>query len=159
MKFLEDLPENSFSIDIEEFDRLVAEAAAARRSSQLESCIAAYEAAVKLYRGEFIKGCYDAWADEQRAYYHEQYMHMLKAMVIAAQKAQEWPRSLYFAQQIIGEDPYREDIYCLVMRAHAAQANRFAVKEQFETLRSLWKKELDVESAAETIKIYRQFLA
>jgi DNA-binding SARP family transcriptional activator len=106
-----------------------------------------------------LKGCYDAWADEQRAYYHEQYLHMLEAMVIAAQKAQEWPRSLYLAQQILGEDSYREDIYCLVMRAHAAQANRFAVKEQFETLRSLLKKELDVEPAAETIKIYRQLLA
>jgi DNA-binding SARP family transcriptional activator len=45
------------------------------------------------------------------------------------------------------------------MRAHAAQGNRVAVKEQYETLRSLLKKELGVEPAAETLKIYRQLLA
>jgi LuxR family transcriptional regulator, maltose regulon positive regulatory protein len=149
----------SYMIDIEEFDRHVAEGEAARRSGQAENYIAAYEAAVKLYRGEFMKGCYDAWADEQRSYYQEQYLHLLEALVIAAQKAEEWPRSLHLAQQILRDDPYREDIYCLVMRAYAAQGNRVAVKEQYETLRSLLNKELGVEPAAETLKVYRQLMA
>jgi len=149
----------SYAIDIEEFDFLVAEGEAARRSGQIETCINNYEAAVKLYRGEFMKGCYDPWADEQRTYYLERYLHLLEALVIAAQKAQEWPRSLHLAQQILREDPYREDIYCLVMRAHAAQGNRVAVKDQYETLRGLLNKELGVEPAAETLKVYRQLLA
>ncbi len=149
----------SYSIDIEDFDQLVAEAEAARRAGNPESCIAAYEAAVKLYRGEFMKGCYDAWTDEQRSYYQEQYLHLLEALVVAAQKAEEWPRSLHLAQQILSDDPYREDIYCLVMRAYAAQGNRVAVKEHYETLRSLLNKELGVEPAAETLKVYRQLMA
>jgi ATP/maltotriose-dependent transcriptional regulator MalT/DNA-binding SARP family transcriptional activator len=148
-----------YSIDVEEFDRLVAEADAARRSGQNERCIAGYEAAVKLYRGEFMQGSYDDWVEEQRNYYREQYLHLLLALVIAAQKAEEWPRSLYLAQQILHDDPFREDIHCLVMRAHAAQGNRVAVKEQFEVLRGLLNKELGVEPAAETLKIYRQLLA
>jgi DNA-binding SARP family transcriptional activator len=45
-----------------------------------------------------------------------------------------------------------------MMRAHAAQGNRVAVKEQYETLRSLLHKELGVEPAAETQKTYRNLL-
>ncbi len=149
----------SYAIDIEEFDRLVAESDAARRAGQYERRINCYEEAIKLARGEFMQGCYDDWVEEQRSYYHEQYLHMLEALVIAAQKAEEWPRSMHLAQQILHDDPFREDIHCLVMRAHAAQGNRVAVKEQYETLRSLLLRELGVEPAAETQKVYRQLLA
>jgi ATP/maltotriose-dependent transcriptional regulator MalT/DNA-binding SARP family transcriptional activator len=148
----------SYSIDIEEFDRLVAEADAARRAAQYERQIGCYEEAVKLYRGEFMQGCYDDWVEEQRSYYREQYLHMLEALVNSAQKAGEWLRSLQLAQQILRDDPFREDIHCLVMRAHAALGNRVAVKEQFETLRKLLRKELSVEPAAETQKVYRELV-
>jgi ATP/maltotriose-dependent transcriptional regulator MalT/DNA-binding SARP family transcriptional activator len=148
----------SYAIDIEEFDRLLGEGEAARRAGRHEQCIVACEAAVKLYRGEFMHGCYEDWVEEQRSYYKEQYLHMLEALVVAAQKAEEWPRSLHLAQQILRDDPFREDIHCLMMRAHAAQSNRVAVKEQYETLRALLHKELGVEPAAETQKTYRNLL-
>jgi LuxR family transcriptional regulator, maltose regulon positive regulatory protein len=149
----------AYAIDIEEFDRLVAAASVARRKGEQDERLAAYEAAIKLYRGEFMQGCYDDWVEEQRSYYREQYLHMLEALVTVAHAAQEWPRALQLAQQILRDDPFREDIHCQVMRAHAAQGNRVAVKEQYETLRSLLRKELGVEPAAETQKIYRQLLA
>jgi len=150
--------EFAYVIDVEEFDRVVSEGEAARRGGRHEQCIAAYESAVKLYRGEFMHGCYDEWVEEQRSYYREQYLHMLEVLVVAAQKAEEWPRSLHLAQQILRDDPFREDIHCLMMRAHAAQGNRVAVKEQYETLRALLHKELGVEPAAETQKTYRNLL-
>lgn len=149
----------SYAIDIEEFDRLVSEGEAARRAGQQEQCIHCYEAAIELYRGEFMHGCYEEWVEEQRSYYREQHLHMLEALVVAAQKVEEWPRSLHLAQQILRDDPFREDIHCLMMRAHAAQGNRVAVKEQYENLRSVLHKELGVEPAAETQKIYRNLLS
>ena len=44
------------------------------------------------------------------------------------------------------------------MRAHAAQGNRVAVHEQYETLKKLLRKELGVEPAAETQRVYRELL-
>jgi len=148
-------PDFAYSIDIEEFDRLVAEGDAARRAREQDRCIACYEAAIKLYRGEFMRGCYDEWAEEQRSYYNEQYLHMLETLAMAAFGQKELPRALQLASQILRDDPYREDIHCLVMRTHAAQGNRAAVKEQYETLRALLRKELGVEPASETQKVYR----
>lgn len=148
-------PDFAYSIDIEEFDRLVAEGDSARRARDQDRCVACYEAAIKLYRGEFMHGCYDEWVEEQRSYYHERYLHMLEILASAALGQQEWPRALQLASQILRDDPYREDIHCLVMRAQAAQGNRVAVKEQYETLRALLRKELGIEPASETQKVYR----
>ncbi|MBO0861398.1 MAG: tetratricopeptide repeat protein [Chloracidobacterium sp.] len=148
-------PDFAYSIDIEEFDRLAAEGDSARRAREQDLCLSCYEAAIKLYRGEFMRGCYDEWVEEQRSYYNEQYLHMLETLAMAAFGQKEWPRALQLASQILRDDPYREDIHCLVMRTHAAQGNRAAVKDQYETLRALLRKELGVEPASETQKVHR----
>ena len=151
-------PELSYRIDIEEFDRLVMQGETARRARQFTECVAAYEKSVSLYRGDFAQGSYDPWVDEQRAYYKEQYLHLLESLAGVAQKQDEWTRSLQLAQQILHEDPFREDIHCLMMRAHVNLGNRGAAKEQYETLRRLLERELGVEPGPETRKIFRELL-
>jgi len=149
-------PDLSCRSDAEEFDRLVAEAAAARRRGQTEQCLRAYEEAVALYRGEFMQGTHDEWAEEQRSYYRDQYLRMLEKLAAAAQGAGEWERTLALSQKILRDDPFREEVHCHVMRAHAALGNRVAVKEQYETLRGLLRRELGVEPAQETQRAYRE---
>ncbi|HEY9282289.1 MAG TPA: bacterial transcriptional activator domain-containing protein, partial [Pyrinomonadaceae bacterium] len=148
-------PEFSYRVDVEEFDRLASEAEAARRAGQAERCQAAYEEAVALYRGEFMQGSHEHWIEEQRAYYRGQYLKMLERLAAAAEEAGEWERSLALGQRILREDPFREDVHCTVMRAHAAQGNRVAVKSQYETLRALLLRELGVEPSQATRKVYR----
>ncbi|MFS8084593.1 MAG: BTAD domain-containing putative transcriptional regulator [Acidobacteriota bacterium] len=151
-------PEFSYRIDTEEFDRLIADGEAARRERNFEGCIDSYERAVELYRGEFMQGSYEPWVDEQRSYYREQYLRMLESLAAVAEKKQELLRAMDLAQRILHEDPFREDIHCLMMRAQAAVGNRVAVKEQYETLRGLLQKELGVEPAMQTQKAYRDLV-
>ena len=147
-------PEFSYRVDVEEFDRLAAEAETARRGGQAERCQQAYEEALGLYRGEFMHGSHDHWIEEQRTYYRGQYLRMLEKLASAAEEAGEWERSLLLARRILRDDPFREDVHCMVMRAHAAQGNRVAVKGQYETLRDLLRRELGVEPAQATRKVY-----
>ncbi len=151
-------PECSYRIDIEEFDRLVAEGEAARRRMELEAAANYFEQAVALYRGEFMQGCYDEWAEEQRAYYREQYVRLLETLAKAAHKSGDWSLSLRLALSILRDDPFREDAHSMVMRAHAALGNRVAVREQYEELRRLLLKELGVEPTSETRKVYREIM-
>jgi LuxR family maltose regulon positive regulatory protein len=148
----------SYRIDIEEFDRLLGEGESARRARQFAECITAYEGAIALYRGEFMHGSYDTWAEEQRTYYGRQHLRVLESLAAVAEKMEDWDRSMELAQRILREDPFREDIHCLLMRSHAAQGNRVAVREQFETLRGLLAKELGVEPGAETRKTYQELV-
>jgi DNA-binding SARP family transcriptional activator/Flp pilus assembly protein TadD len=150
--------ELSYKIDIEEFDKLVAKGEAARRARQFGQSVQAYEQAVALYRGDFCQGSYEPWVDEQRSYYREQYLHLLESLAGVAQKEEEWSRSLQLAQQILHEDPFREDIHCLVMRAHVKLGNRGAARDQFESLKRLLERELGVEPGRETKKLYFELL-
>lgn len=150
--------EFSYRIDTEEFDRLIAEGEAARRERDFERCINSYEKAVTLYRGEFMQGSYEPWVEEQRSYFREQHLRMLESLAAVAEKKNEFLRAMDLAQKILKDDPFREDIHCLVMRAQAAQGNRVAVKEQYETLRELLQKELGVEPAMQTQKAYRELV-
>ncbi|MDX6443344.1 MAG: hypothetical protein QOH71_418 [Blastocatellia bacterium] len=152
-------PEFSYRIDTEEFDRLIADGESARRERELERCIACYEKAVALYRGEFMRGSYEEWVDEQRSYYREQNLRLLEALAGVAEKKTDWLRSMDLAQRILHEDPFREDIHCMVMRSQAALGNRVAVKEQYETLRGLLQKELGVEPAMQTQKTYHELVS
>ncbi len=151
-------PEFSYRIDTEEFDRLIADGETARRERDFDRCIACYERAVAVYRGEFMQGSYEDWVHEQRSYYREQYLRMLEALAGAAEKKSDWSRSMDLAQRILHEDPFREDIHCMVMRSQAATGNRVAVKEQYETLRGLLQKELGVEPAMQTQKAYHDLV-
>jgi DNA-binding SARP family transcriptional activator len=151
-------PEFSYRIDTEQFDRLISDGEAARREREFERCVVLYEQAVALYRGEFMQGSYDPWVEEQRSYYREQYLRMLAALASVAEKERELVRAMDLAQRILRDDPFREDIHCLIMRAQAALGNRVAVKEQYDTLRGLLQRELGVEPAMNTQKTYRELL-
>ena len=105
-----------------------------------------------------MQGSYDPWVEEQRTYYREQYLRLLESLAGVAQAAADWPKVMQLAQLIIHDDPFREDIHCMVMRAHAALGNRGAVKDQFEALKRILKNELGVEPSAETRKLYQQLI-
>jgi DNA-binding SARP family transcriptional activator/Tfp pilus assembly protein PilF len=150
--------EFSYRIDIEQFDQLVSEGENARRARQFEQCISAYESALTLYRGEFMQGSYEPWVEEQRTYYREQYLRLLEALAGVAQTSEDWPKAMQLAQLIIREDQFREDIHCVLIKAHAAMGNRGAAKEHYEGLKRLLKSELGVEPSLETRKLYQQLI-
>ena len=151
-------PDFAYRIDIEEFDRLVTAGESARRARQFDRCVECYESAVALYRGEFMQGSYDPWAEEQRSYYRKQYLQLLESLVGVAQKMEDWFKSMQLAQQILDDDPFREDIHCLLMSAHAALGNKGAVREQYEGLQRLLRSELGVEVSARTRKVYEELM-
>jgi two-component SAPR family response regulator len=150
--------EFSYCIDTETFERLISDGETARRERDYDQCVDCYQRAVALYRGDFMQGTYEPWVDEQRSYYREQYLRMLESLAAVAEKKQEFVQAMALAHKILRDDPFREDIHCLIMRAQAALGNRVAVKEQYETLRGLLQTELGVEPAAQTLKAYKELV-
>jgi LuxR family maltose regulon positive regulatory protein len=149
-------PELSYSIDTEEFENYIAEAENAKREKDAKTFRKNLEAAHALYRGEFMAGVYDVWADERRHYYAEQFSRILSALAKLSFSEKSWSNALKFAGEILHEDPYREDMHRLVMKVFAAQSKPAQVKEQYETLQNLLKKELGVEPAPETRRVFQE---
>jgi len=80
-------------------------------------------------------------------------------LAAVAEKNRELVQAIDLAHRILRDDPFREDIHCLIMRAQAALGNRVAVREQYEALRVLLHKELGVEPATQTQKTYHDLLS
>ena len=93
-------PELSYSIDTEDFDRTIAAAESAKREKNTEAFRRSLESACELYRGEFMSGIYDDWADERRAFYTEQFSRVMTAIAKLAFNEKRWTDALKFAQQL-----------------------------------------------------------
>jgi len=149
-------PELSFSIDTEEFEKYLSAAEKAKRDKDTEGLRKNLEAAHELYRGEFMAGVYDDWAEERRHYFFEQYSRVLNALAKLAFAERRWSKAIKFADEILKTDPFREDAHRLIMKTYAGQGKRASVIEQFENLQKLLKQELGVEPAPETRKVYQE---
>ena len=151
-------PELSYSIDTEEFEGFIAEAEKAKKENDTEKFLENLELAHELYRGEYMSGIYEDWAEEKRNYFAEQHLRVLNALAKFSFKEKSWSKALKFANEILTADPFREDMQRLLMKTLAAQGNRAAVKEHFENLQKLLKNELGVAPAPETRKVFQELL-
>ena len=149
-------PEFVYSIDTEDFENFISEAETAKREKDAKAFRENLEAAHAVYRGEFMAGVYEDWAEERRNHYSEQFARILTALAKLAFGEKSWSNALKFANEILQADPYREDIHRLVMKIYSAQGKSAAVKEQFETLREILKKELGVTPAPKTRHVYNE---
>lgn len=152
-------PAFTYSIDTQEFERLIEEGKDAQRVGQVESLIQNYESAIKIYRGEFMQSVYDDWAIERRGIYHKQYLSCLEVLMTLAQEKENWHHSLELAQFILNDDVYREEVHCAIMQAYSKLNNRAAVKDQYEKLQKLLKEELGIEPSVRTKEAYKQYMS
>jgi LuxR family transcriptional regulator, maltose regulon positive regulatory protein len=151
-------PELNYSIDTEGFENLILQAEAAKREKDPGRLRESLEAALTLYRGEYMPGVYDDWAEERRQYYSEQLCRVLNALAKLSFTEKRWAAAIKFAGELLRQDPYREDVHRLIMKVHAAQGKPASVKKHFEDLRQLLQKDLGIEPAAETRRIFEELV-
>jgi len=151
-------PELSYSIDTEEFERLIADAEAAKRVKDNEAFRRSLESAYSVYRGEFMSGIYEEWVEERRTFYSEQFIRVVSGLAKLEFAEKHWANALKYAQEILAADAFREDMHRLIMKVLAAQSKKVAVKNQFEGLKTLLNEELGIEPAPETRRLYKELM-
>ncbi|HUR97905.1 MAG TPA: BTAD domain-containing putative transcriptional regulator [Pyrinomonadaceae bacterium] len=152
-------PELSYAIDSEEFEHAVAEAEKAKREKDTEKFRASLEAAYRLYRGDFMAGIYEGWADERRQFYSEQAGRVISALAKLSLSERRWADALKFGAEALRDDPFREDMHRLTMKALAAQGKPAAVKKHFEGMKKTLADELGIEPSAETNKLFGELVS
>ena len=151
-------PEYSYFIDSEEFANFIAEAEKAKRDKDDAALRTNLESAYGLYRGDFMDGSYDDWAEEQRLYYREQFSRVLNGLAKLSVAEKHWTDALKYAGEILAIDPYREDLHRLTMKVLAAQSKPAAVKKHYEQMQRQLKDELGIDPSAETRKLYKDLI-
>lgn len=151
-------PELSYSIDAEEFERWIVEAEKAKREQDTVRQRASLEAAHNIYRGEFMSGVYENWADERRLFYSEQSARVVAALAKLSFSEKNWVDALRYADEALAGDPFREDMHRLTMKAFAAQGKPASVKKHFERMKKHLHTELGIEPAEETKRLFAELI-
>lgn len=151
-------PDLSYFVDTDEFELYIAEAEKSRREKDFDSVRERLEAAYRLYRGEFMEGVYEPWAESRRHYYSEQFQRVLAALAKHYFSDKKFVTAQRFANELLALDPYREDIHRLVMKIYAVQSKKAAVKKHFDSLVKLLRDELGIEPTQETRRLAEELL-
>src|SRR5690606_41470667 len=93
--------ELSYVIDSEEFELAIAEAEKAKREKDAAGLRGYLEKAFELYRGEFLAGSYEPWAEERRFYYTEQFARVLSALAKLSARSEEHTSELQSREKLV----------------------------------------------------------
>ncbi|MEZ4731002.1 MAG: BTAD domain-containing putative transcriptional regulator [Caldilineaceae bacterium] len=122
--------------------------------------LSTWQAALGLYRGDFLEGFYvreapdfEQWVLVQRAHYREAVLHGLHTLANYYEQQGDLPQAITHTRRLLTLEPWREEAHRQLMTRLARSGQRAAALAQFETCRRVLEEELAVEPAAETVAL------
>lgn len=143
----------AFATDVEEFDRAVRAAEAAKEP---QSRIALWIAAIDLYRGDLLPTFYEDWILPERDRLRNTYLVALRSIVRECAEARQFDRAIAYAHRILRADPLREEPYRNLMRLYRAVGRPEEALRQYQQLTRLLKKELQAAPSAATRELAKE---
>ena len=147
------LADNALSVDVLEFDRLIADGSKS-----------AFRRANELYVGELLSGFsveeteFEQWLSATRGDYQDTALRTLVELLQEQEKLGELDLAIETANKALRIDPFREDIHRQLMRVYAAKGMRSSALSQYRSCRDVLEKELGVRPDEDTTKLYRAIL-
>jgi DNA-binding SARP family transcriptional activator/predicted ATPase len=117
--------------------------------------LANLQAAIDLYRGDFLSGFCDEWVISERYRLESLWLDVLARLMAARETLGDQAGALAAARQILDKDPLREDAHRMVMRTQCQLGQRYAALAQYRACQQLLRQELDTAPMAETQALYR----
>lgn len=111
---------------------------------------------LRCYRGDFLAGIDAEWALLERQRLRALYLQALHLMMLASAEHEQWADALAWGQRLSAEEPLREDVYRLLMRAHARLGNRALALDLYRRCERTLRAELSVVPMRETQALYRE---
>jgi DNA-binding SARP family transcriptional activator len=126
-------------------------------AGQREAARRAFEEALVLYGGPFLdESPHDEWAETQRVTLQDLRLGVLAWLSDAYAARSEWEQAAACCREIIAADPYREDAIRQLLHCLAATGRLAEVERIYRAARDRLRRDLQVEPAAETTRVYRQ---
>ena len=114
---------------------------------------------VRLYRGDYLVGIDHEWAWLERQRLRNLYLDGLYHLTLAYAARSDWHLVLEWGRRLNREEPLREDVHRLLMRAHAFAGNRALAIAQYQLCRGVLQADLGVEPMPETQELYRSLVS
>jgi two-component SAPR family response regulator len=126
-------PKVYISTDIQEFERLVSQAAAAMKQDRPKAR-QLYNKALDLYRGDFVEDITAQWCEEIRAYYRKMALDILKNLGQICYEDKAYAESQRFLDRALKLDSIDEAIHVAIMRCLQAIGDKDGIQRQYKKL-------------------------
>lgn len=148
----------SIWVDIEEFLRLTTTAHSLERQDEQASALAAHQAAVDLYGGQFIADSYEDWVLLRRESLKDRYLLSVARLADAAYDRHDYHGCLLQCQKLLEHDPCREDAYRRMMLCHARLGQPTRVRSWYDVCVRTLHTQLEAEPEPETKWLFERAL-
>jgi predicted ATPase/DNA-binding SARP family transcriptional activator len=122
--------------------------------------LATWQAALALYRGDFLEGFYvreapdfEQWVLVQRAHYREAVLQGLHTLAHWHEQQGDLAQAISYTRRLLTLEPWHEEAHRQLMMLLARSGQRAAALVQFEVCQRILDEELAVEPAAETVAL------
>ncbi len=120
--------------------------------------VAAFQAAIDLYRGPYLSGVDGTWFLVERERLWQMYREAVLELARLYLEIGNYTATLDWCQRILAQDQCLEEAYRLIMRAHAARGNRAEVKRQFERCQKALLEEVAEPPSSQTYHLYQTLI-
>ena len=144
------------SIDVQEFEEALAQAAVLEQSGDWGGIRKRLDEALSIYRGELLPGCYDDWIMPQRDRLHDQCRTAYQKLVRILEEQRDYLSALQAAQTLLRLDPLDEKANVTLMRLHSLNHDLSAARRVYISALETLKQELGVEPGQSLQRAYER---
>lgn len=112
--------------------------------------------AVSLYRGPFLEGCTEDWAEQERRAREQAYLCALETLAAYEKARGDLTGAIEHLRAAAAVDPYRESAQRALIESLAAAGDLASAILAYRDLRLLLRRELGVDPDPETVAVYER---
>lgn len=127
------------------------------------TCISRLEQAKKVYRGEFLEGCYikncpelNDWIFYERERLQRKYFDVLYQLIYYYKKISEYTKAVDILEEMLKLNPLQEELYLEAIEIFLAKGDRNAALNQYKKCCKVLREELNIGPTESIKKVYQQ---
>lgn len=114
--------------------------------------------AVQLYCGDLLETVYDDWVFAKREALRELFFRCLEQLIAQNRLNRDYPAAIGYARQLLGVDPFREDVLRQLMAVQYEAGNRAGAIQEYTAFEHRLRREIGVDPMPETRTLYELIL-
>jgi LuxR family maltose regulon positive regulatory protein len=144
-----------YEFDIDHFNK---EIVLAQKTIELDAKIGHLQAAIKIYRGDYLPGLEASWVVIERERLHQTYVDALLKLAELYLAKGAYEPVLTCCQRVLKDDHCHESAHRLAMRVYAAMGNRVLLIRQYEQCRKALLEEIKAPPSVQTQALYGELV-
>lgn len=108
--------------------------------------------AARLYKGDFLPGYYDSWAEELRIKYKNMYISLLEELVKLLESEDRYEEAVKYSELLLSEDKLNDSIHVSIINAYQKLGNANMAKSRFELMLKIYDEELGEKPYPKTLE-------